>query len=50
MVHLRTMADFVTDSMARTSLTLVAPAIAAAMALLLGVIGIYGVISYAVTQ
>ena len=38
------------QSMARTSFTLVMLAIAGAMALLLGVIGIYGVISYAVSQ
>jgi len=50
LVNIRTMGDFVDDSMARTSLTLVMLAIAGAMALLLGVIGIYGAISYAVTQ
>jgi predicted permease len=38
------------DSMARTSFTLVMLAIAAAVALLLGSIGIFGVISYAVSQ
>ena len=37
-------------SMARTSFTLVMLSIAGAMALLLGVIGIYGVISYSVSQ
>jgi putative ABC transport system permease protein len=37
-------------SMARTSFTLVMLAIAGTMALLLGVVGIYGVISYSVTQ
>ena len=36
--------------MARTSFTLVMLAIAGAMALLLGVSGIYGVIAYAVSQ
>jgi hypothetical protein len=50
MVNLRTMDDVVADSMARTSITLVMLAIAGLMAVLLGVIGIYGVISYAVTQ
>jgi predicted permease len=37
-------------SLARTTLTLVLLAIAGAMALLLGVIGLYGVISYSVSQ
>jgi predicted permease len=37
-------------SLSRTSLTLVLLAIAAGMALLLGVVGIYGVISYSVSQ
>ena len=36
--------------MARTSFTMVMLALAAGMALLLGVVGIYGVISYAVSQ
>jgi len=39
-----------TKSMARTSITLVMICIAGAMTLLLGIIGIYGVISYAVAQ
>ncbi len=39
-----------TKSMARTSFTLVMLCIAGAMTLLLGIIGIYGVISYAVAQ
>jgi ABC-type antimicrobial peptide transport system permease subunit len=38
------------ESLARTSFTLVMLAIAGSMALLLGIIGIYGVISYAVSQ
>jgi predicted permease len=46
----RTLADVVSASMARTSFTLVMLAIAGAMALLLGVAGIYGVISYSVSQ
>ncbi len=46
----RTMRDVYDQSLARTSFTLVMLAIAASMALLLGVVGIYGVISYAVTQ
>lgn len=41
---------YVERSMARTSFTLVMLAIAGGMALLLGVIGIYGVISYSVSQ
>lgn len=46
----RTMKDLYDRSMARTSFTLVMLGIAGSMAFLLGVIGIYGVISYAVTQ
>ena len=45
-----TMQEIYSDSMARTSFTLVMLAIAGTMALLLGIIGIYGVISYAVSQ
>ena len=46
----RTMREVYDQSLARTSFTLVMLAIAASMALLLGVVGIYGVISYTVTQ
>ena len=46
----QTMQEIYSKSLARTSFTLVMLAIAGSMALLLGVIGIYGVISYAVAQ
>jgi len=46
----RTMDDILRDSLARTSFTLVLLAIAAAVALLLGCVGVYGVISYVVSQ
>lgn len=46
----RTVKEIYDRSMARTSFTLVMLTIAACMALLLGVIGIYGVISYSVSQ
>jgi len=46
----RTLDEIYTKSMARTSLTLVMLAVAGGMALLLGVVGIYGVISYSVSQ
>jgi len=46
----RTMAEVYRGSMARSSFTLVMLAIAGGMALLLGVVGIYGVISYSVSQ
>jgi predicted permease len=45
-----TMQDIYSDSMARTSFTLVMLAIAGTMAMALGILGIYGVISYAVSQ
>ncbi|MGH9647899.1 MAG: ADOP family duplicated permease, partial [Bryobacteraceae bacterium] len=48
--NVQTVEDLNRQSMARTSFTLVMLAIAGGMALLLGMIGIYGVISYAVTQ
>jgi predicted permease len=46
----RTMKDLYDQSMARTSFALIMLAIAAAMALALGVIGIYGVIAFVVAQ
>ena len=48
--NVRTLDDILAQSMARTSFTLVMLAIAAAVALALGVVGIYGVISYIVSQ
>jgi putative ABC transport system permease protein len=46
----RTMLDLYSDSLARTSFTLAMLAIAGGMALALGVVGIYGVIAYVVSQ
>jgi len=46
----RTMQDVYSGSLARTLFTLVLLAIAGGMALLLGVIGIYGVMAYVVSQ
>jgi predicted permease len=46
----RTMQDYYAASLARTSFTLVLLAVAGAMALTLGVVGIYGVIAYVVSQ
>ncbi len=48
--RVRTMEDVYRRSMARSSFTLVMLSIAGSMALLLGVVGIYGVISYSVSQ
>ena len=48
--EISTMQDIYSESMARTSFTLVMLAIAGSMALALGILGIYGVISYAVSQ
>jgi ABC-type antimicrobial peptide transport system permease subunit len=50
LASVRTMQEICGQSLARTSFTLVMLAIAGAMALVLGIIGIYGVISYAVSQ
>ncbi len=45
-----TMGELYTKSMARTSFTLIMLCVAGGMALLLGIVGIYGVISYSVSQ
>ncbi len=48
--NVRTLSEIYDKSLARTSFTLVMLAIAGAMALLIGLVGIYGVISYSVSQ
>jgi ABC-type antimicrobial peptide transport system permease subunit len=48
--QVQTMQGIYETSMARTSFTLVMLAIAGVMAALLGAVGIYGVVAYAVTQ
>ena len=48
--RVQTLKDLYDLSMARTSFTLVMLAIAGGMALVLGIVGIYGVIAYAVSQ
>ena len=48
--RVRTVEEVYERSMARTSFTLVMLTIAAGMALLLGLVGIYGVVSYSVSQ
>jgi len=50
LASVRTMQEIYSVSVARTSFTLVMLAIAGSMALLLGIVGIYGVISYGVSQ
>ena len=50
LADVRTVRDFMDRSMARTSFTLIMLVIAASLALVLGIIGIYGVISYIVSQ
>jgi len=50
LASVRTMQEVYDKSMARSSFTLVMLGIAGAMALVLGLIGIYGVISYTVSQ
>jgi putative ABC transport system permease protein len=48
--NVRTLTDIMSASMAQTSFALIMLAIAAAVALLLGVVGIYGVIAYVAAQ
>jgi len=48
--QVHTLDYYYTKSMARTSFTLVMLALAGGMALLLGIVGLYGVIAYAVSQ
>jgi predicted permease len=48
--QVRTLGEVYQESMAQTSFTLVMLAIAGSMAMLLGISGLYGVISYAVSQ
>jgi predicted permease len=50
LANVSTVGEYYTKSMARTSFTLVMLCVAGAMALLLGIVGIYGVISYSVAQ
>ena len=50
LASVRTLGDIYEESMARTSLTLVLLGITAVMALLLGLVGIYGTISYMVAR
>ena len=50
LADVNTLGEMYTKSMARTSFTLIMLCVAGGMALLLGIVGIYGVISYAVSQ
>jgi predicted permease len=50
LADMTTLGELYTKSMARTSFTLVMLCVAGSMALLLGIVGIYGVISYSVSQ
>jgi predicted permease len=50
LAEIHTLNDYYTRSMARTSFTLVMLAVAGGMALFLGIVGLYGVIAYSVSQ
>ena len=50
LADIHTLDYYYTRSMARTTFTLIILAVAGAMALLLGVVGLYGVIAYSVSQ
>lgn len=50
LANVRTLREIYSKSMARTSFTLVTLGIAGGMALLIGLVGIYGVMAYAVSQ
>jgi putative ABC transport system permease protein len=50
LTEVNTLNDYYTRSMARTSFTLVMLAFAGSMALFLGIVGLYGVIAYSVSQ
>jgi predicted permease len=50
LANVQTLDEILGNSMARTSFTLIMLGIASGVALLLGVVGIYGVVSYAVSQ
>ena len=50
LANVRLLSGILEESMARTSFTLIMLGIAAGVALLLGLVGIYGVISYSVSQ
>jgi putative ABC transport system permease protein len=50
LAEVQTLNDYYTRSMKRTSFTLVILAIAGGMALFIGIVGLYGVIAYSVSQ
>jgi len=50
LAYKKTVGELYTKSLARTSFTLVLLSVAGAMTLLLGIVGLYGVIAYAISQ